>query len=236
MNLGLFVIRFVIGGLLVGHGTQKLLGWFGGHGPQGTGAFFESLGLRPGTAMAVGAGLGEVVGGVLIALGLLTPVGAALLIAVMLTAIWTVHRGSGLWVSDGGPEYNLVILAALFAVTAIGPGAWSLDHALGIDAAGAGWAFAALAAGVIGAIATVAFGRASFRRESGSPVPPAAFGAPGTGESRGPDDRMRASAPATVAIGLVRFSARGVRRGEARYILERQLSLIQPQSKTGASH
>jgi hypothetical protein len=172
----------------------------------------------------------------LIALGLLTPVGAALLIAVMLTAIWTAHRGSGLWVSDGGPEYNLVILAALFAVTAIGPGAWSLDGALGIDAAGAGWAFAALAAGVVGAIATVAYGRASLRREAASSVP-AAAGVPASGESREPADRMAAaSTPATVTIGLVRFSALGGRHGEDRYVLERQLSLIQPRSKTRVSH
>jgi putative oxidoreductase len=161
MDLALLALRLVVGGLLVGHGTQKLFGWFGGNGPQGTGGFFESLGLRPGVPMAIGAGAGEAGGGILIAAGLLTPFGAMLLVAVMATAISTVHWAKGLWATEGGYEYNLLIIAVAFCLAGVGPGAWSVDHALGIDAAGAGWALGALAVGLLGAAVTIGFGRSA---------------------------------------------------------------------------
>ena len=100
MELGLLVLRAVVGGLFIGHGSQKLFGWFGGAGPDGTGAFFESLGIRPGRAMARAAGFAELAGGLLFAAGLVTPLAAALLIAVMTCAIATVHRPNGVWVSN----------------------------------------------------------------------------------------------------------------------------------------
>ena len=171
MNLGLLVIRAAVGLLLVGHGSQKLFGWFGGHGPEGTGASFESMGLRPGRRMATLAGVAEIAGGALLAAGLLTPLGAALVSAVMLTAIWTVHRTNGLWITEGGFEYNLVMMAAAFGVTATGPGDWSLDHVLGLDLAGAGWALAALAVGALGAIAAIALARSSTQRPVHGPQP-----------------------------------------------------------------
>jgi putative oxidoreductase len=96
MNPGLLILRLVVGVLFVGHGAQKLFGWFGGHGREGTGSFFESLGLRPGR---------------LIALGLLTPVAPALLIAVMSVAVATVHWSKGVWATGGGFEYNLVLVS-----------------------------------------------------------------------------------------------------------------------------
>lgn len=164
MNLGLLIVRVVVGALFMGHGAQKLFGSFGGHGPRGTGAFFESLGLRPGRAMAIGAGLAELTGGALFALGLITPLAAALLIAVMAVAVATVHWSKGLWVSDGGFEYNLVLAAVAFGVTAIGAGDWSLDHLLTLDVAGTGWALAALAAGLLAAIVAIAVGRFEARR------------------------------------------------------------------------
>jgi putative oxidoreductase len=164
MNLGLLVLRLVIGALMFGHGTQKLFGWFGGHGPEGTGGFFETLGLRPGTRLALAAGAAEATGGILIAAGLLTPIAAAILSAVMITAILTAHRAAGIWAAEGGYEYNLVLLASLFALSAVGPGRWSLDHALGVDMAGAGWAVGQLAAGLVGAAMMIALGRASLRR------------------------------------------------------------------------
>jgi len=170
MELGLLVLRLVVGLLMIGHGTQKLFGWFAGHGPARTGTFFDSLGLRPGTRMALAAGAAEATGGVLIAAGLLTPVGAALLSAVMITAIWSVHRPAGLWAAEGGYEYNLVLLASLFALSAVGPGNWSLDHALGLDMAGEGWALAQLGAGVLGAATILSAGRATARR-TGSAQP-----------------------------------------------------------------
>jgi putative oxidoreductase len=164
MNLGLLVIRLAVGLLFMGHGAQKLFGSFGGHGPEGTGAFFESQGMRPGRLMAVTAGASELIGGVLIAAGMLTPVGAALVSAVMFTAMLTVHYGKGLWLAEGGVEYNLVLIAVAFAVTAIGAGDWSLDHALGLDVAGVDWALGELAVGAAGALLTVAVGRSSLRR------------------------------------------------------------------------
>jgi putative oxidoreductase len=114
--------------------------------------------------MALAAGVSEITGGMLIALGLVTPVGAALLSAVMITAIWTAHRSAGIWATEGGFEYNLVLLATFFALAGVGPGNWSLDNALGIDMAGDGWALAQLGAGLLGAALTVALGRASFQR------------------------------------------------------------------------
>jgi putative oxidoreductase len=148
--------------LMMGHGAQKLFGSFGGHGPAGTGGFFESLGLTPGRQMAILAGVGEIVGGALLALGLLTPLSAALLSAVLLTAAWTAHRAAGIWVTEGGYEYNLVLITGLFALTAVGPGEWSLDNALGIDANGTGWALAELGAALIAAAGAVVIGRSAF--------------------------------------------------------------------------
>lgn len=164
MEVGLLVLRVVVGALFFGHGAQKLFGWFGGHGPAGTAGFFESLGMKPGRTMAYAAGAAELVGGLLLALGLFVPAAAAGLIAVMLVAIWTVHRDKGVWISDGGYEYNLVLIAVAFAVTAIGAGKWSLDAAWNIDADGVGWALAALAAGLLGAWVAIVVGHLAARR------------------------------------------------------------------------
>src|SRR5438105_5448326 len=97
MSIGLFILRLVVGGLFFGHGTQKLFGWFGGHGPEGTGQFFESIGLRPGRRHATAAGATEAGGGTLLALGFLTPAAAAALIGTMFTAIQKVHFAKGPW-------------------------------------------------------------------------------------------------------------------------------------------
>ena len=159
MELGLLVVRVVVGLLFVGHGAQKLFGAFGGGGLAGTASFFESIGLRPGHLHARAAGVAELTAGVLLVLGVLTPLAAAMITAVMVVAIATVHGSNGLWATENGCEYNLVLIATAFAVVAVGPGVWSLDSALGVDGAGAGWALAALAAGILGAIATVIIGR-----------------------------------------------------------------------------
>ena len=159
MDLVLLVLRVVVGLLFVGHGTQKLFGWFGGHGLAGTGGFFESLGLRPGRVHAFAGGLGEAGGGLLLALGLLTPIGAAAIIGVMTVAIIVVHLSKGVWVTNGGFEYNLVLMSVAFALAGVGPGSWSLDNALGIDWASTGWALAALSAGVLGGLLAIAQGR-----------------------------------------------------------------------------
>jgi putative oxidoreductase len=152
MNLALLALRLVVGVLFIGHGAQKLFGAFGGSGLEGTAEGFERMGLRPGEAHAVAAGCAELGGGLLLALGLLTPLGSAAIVAVMTMAVVTVHARNGLWNSNKGFEYNLVLVAAVFALAGVGPGAWSLDAAFGWDLAGAGWALAALAAGLLGAI------------------------------------------------------------------------------------
>lgn len=159
MKLGLFTLRAVVGGLFVGHGLQKLTGKFGGHGPDGTGQFFESLGLRPGKQHAIAAGAAETGGGALLAAGAFTPLAAALLSGTMVTAIRTVHAPKGPWAAEGGYEYNLVLLAAVFAITDAGPGLLSLDAAKGRRRWGLPWALVQLAAGLAGSEAALSYGR-----------------------------------------------------------------------------
>jgi putative oxidoreductase len=148
MRLGLFILRVVLGVLFVGHGTQKLFGWFGGYGPEGTGGYMESLGLRPGRRHAMAAGAAEAGGGALLTLGLATPVAAGAITGVMTTAIQTEHQGKGPWVSEGGFEYPLVVIAAMAVLADAGPGPLSLDEALGTELKGPFWAIVAIAAGV----------------------------------------------------------------------------------------
>ena len=159
MHLGLLVLRLVIGLLFVGHGAQKLFGIWGGHGLKGTAGFFESIGLRPGHFHASAAAVFEFGGGLLLALGLLTPVASLVLIATMTAAVITVHWAKGLWNTGGGYEFNLVLAAGAFALAAIGPGNWSLDHALKLSDHGVLWAVGALVLGLLGGIGAVLSGR-----------------------------------------------------------------------------
>jgi putative oxidoreductase len=125
-NVGLLLIRVVMGLTLAGHGTQKLFGWFGGHGVKGTGGWLESIGLKPGVALAIFAGLAELIGGLLFAIGLWLPVAAALVIIVMLGAIFSVHLKNGYWVDKGGIEYPFILLVLALALAFIGPGTYVL--------------------------------------------------------------------------------------------------------------
>ena len=129
-DLGLLIVRLVVGLLFVGHGAQKLFGWFGGYGIKGTGGWFESIGVKPGATMAVLAGLSELGGGLLFALGLVTPLAAVLIIITMLVAIAKVHAANGLWATANGYELNLVLIAIALAVALIGAGSYSLDAIL----------------------------------------------------------------------------------------------------------
>lgn len=126
LDLGLLIIRLVIGLIMIGHGCKKLFGWFGGEGIQGAAGFFEAIGLRPGAAMVVCAGLAELIGGLLFASGLSVVAGAVLLIFTMIVAIIKVHGSKGLWSVNGGFEYNLVMIASLLGVALAGGGAYSL--------------------------------------------------------------------------------------------------------------
>jgi putative oxidoreductase len=149
MKIARLLLRLIIGGLFVGHGTQKLFGWFGGPGLEGTGQFFETLGMRPGRHHATAAGAAESGGGLLLISGLATPLAASMLISVMLTAINRVHFKNGPWISNGGYEYNLVLIGALLALADEGPGNLALG---GGKPHGPKWAIAALAGGVAGAV------------------------------------------------------------------------------------
>ena len=171
MKIGRLLLRLIVGGLFVGHGTQKLLGWFGGHGLDATAQGFEQLGMRPGRRNAIAAGAAEAGGGAALALGLATPLSAGVLTATMLTAINRVHLKNGPWASNGGYEYNLVLIAAVIALAEVGPGALSFDAALGRERAGPGWALAALALGGAGALGTHLLAEAQ-------PAPPPAPSSP----------------------------------------------------------
>jgi putative oxidoreductase len=157
MNLGRLLLRAAVGAVFMVHGSQKLFGAFGGAGPDGTGQFFDSLGLRPGRRQALAAGATEVGGGTLMALGFFTPLAAAGLSAVMITALRTVIWKDG--VQPGTGEFEVLLAAAALSVVDAGPGPLSLDAALGQERRGAGWALAALAAGAGGSSLAIAAGR-----------------------------------------------------------------------------
>jgi putative oxidoreductase len=171
MDLALFTLHFIVGALFFAHGAQKLFGWFGGYGIGGTAGFMDSLGMRPARLHAWAAALAETVGGVLLALGLFTPIGAAMVIAVMVTAIITVHGTKGFFTQDGGYEFNLLLIAVAFALAGVGPGAWSLDNAIDISWTGTGWALVALGAGLLGGIGAVVQGRLATHSAGRTPAP-----------------------------------------------------------------
>lgn len=131
-DLGLLIVRVVVGALFIGHGLQKLAGWFGGHGLAGTGQWIESLGLRPGRAWAALAGTLETLGGLFFGLGLFNPLGTVFIGAVMLIAIARVHWPKGLWVTNGGFEYPLTNLALAGAVALTDSGRYALDPYVGV--------------------------------------------------------------------------------------------------------
>jgi putative oxidoreductase len=152
-SVGLLIVRLVVGLLMAGHGSQKLLGWFGGHGIAGTGAFLESLGFRPGRLFAITASVTEIVSGLLVALGFLGPIGPALMVSVMIVAAVSVHWKNGLWAQTGGIELALFYGAVAVALALTGFGAYSLDAALGIDRlVTPAFTIAALAVGFLGGV------------------------------------------------------------------------------------
>jgi putative oxidoreductase len=155
MKLGITVLRLLVGGLFMGHGLQKLKGWFGGGGHESTGQMFESIGLRPGKVHASAAGAAETAGGAMIATGLLTPLGASMITGTMTVAVHKIHWRNGIWNQNQGFEYNAVLVAAVLAIAAEGPGPLSLDHVLGTERSGVLVGLAAVAAGMLGGAAMV---------------------------------------------------------------------------------
>jgi len=163
MDIGILLLRVVIGLFFAGHGAQKLFGWFDGHGLEGTGGFFDKLGYRPGKVFAVIAGASEFGGGVLLVLGLLTPVGAAAIIGVMLNAAVAVHAKNGPWITNGGWEYTAILATAAAAIAFAGPGAASLDYAFGVYEDGIAAGLTAIALGLLAGVMTTAYRRSTMQ-------------------------------------------------------------------------
>jgi putative oxidoreductase len=199
MELGSTLVRGLVGPLFIGHGAQKLWGTFGGHGLEGTGGFFESLGLRPGTKHAKNAGMAELAGGALLTLGALTPVAATLISSTMLTAIRKVHAKNGPWTTEGGWEYNAVLIGAVTMLADRGPGSPSVDAALFPRLHGRGWAAASLLAAAAGsALATSPLmneGDAGAAEQAPTPADPAG----GEDDSRFTRDPSEVESPSSAA-------------------------------------
>jgi len=130
--LGLLILRVVLGLIVAAHGAQKLFGWWGGSGMTGWTTAMTRMRIRPPVAWAWMSALAEFLGGLAVAAGFLNPLGSFGLIGSMLVAVILVHWPKGFWVTKGGYEFNLLIVGAAAAVAIAGPGAYSLDSALGI--------------------------------------------------------------------------------------------------------
>jgi putative oxidoreductase len=159
MDLGLLIARVVFGVLMAGHGAQKLFGWFGGYGLQGTSGFFENLGFKPGRLFATAASAGEVASGLLMALGLFGPIGPAILLSIMIVAAVTVHW-HGVFATSNGVELPLLYATGAVGLALTGHGRFSLDALLGL---GSLWTPAVvagtLAAGALGGIINLSLRR-----------------------------------------------------------------------------
>lgn len=155
VDFGLLVLRLFLGLQMAAHGAQKLFGWFKGYGPVGTGGYLEGLGFPSGRTMAVLAGLCELGGGLLLALGLLTPLAAGAIAAVMITASFTQHQGKGFFVAEGGFELPALVAVASLAIVFVGTGSFALDRVLRLDLIGWTWGLVACAIAVVGAAAAL---------------------------------------------------------------------------------
>lgn len=157
LGTALLVARLVLGFYMAAHGAQKLLGWFGGHGLDATSGFFAQIGFRPARMFAITASVTEIASGILVALGLLGPVGPALMLSVLIVAAVSVHWPNGLFGSSNGIEFTAVFGAGAFGLALIGPGPFSLDAVFGLESL---WsprlAWTAIAVGIVGGILNLA--------------------------------------------------------------------------------
>jgi putative oxidoreductase len=163
MSYGLLLLRVVLGLTMSAHGAQKLFGWFGGPGMKGTVGICTNLGYRWPFLMAGSLALAEFGGGLSLATGFLTPLGAFAVTVVMLNAVYLIHWSKGFFNGDGGYEFNLLIASAAVAVAATGPGRFAIDHAIGWDdnISGLWWGLGVLGAAVVMAFLTLTAGRRS---------------------------------------------------------------------------
>jgi putative oxidoreductase len=133
LDLGILIVRVLFGAAIAAHGAQKLFGWFGGYGLKGTGGFFDGLGFRPGIAFAAAAGLSEFVGGLLLVVGLLTPLGASAILAAMIVASVSVHLKNGFFVQNNGFEPAFLYGAVAVGLALTGAGSYSIDSQSGLS-------------------------------------------------------------------------------------------------------
>ncbi|HSR23202.1 MAG TPA: DoxX family protein [Candidatus Eisenbacteria bacterium] len=159
MTAGLLVLRLVLGLTMAAHGAQKVLGWFDGPGLAGFAAHLDRLGVRPGRTWAIVSGAVELGGGLLVAVGLLTPVAALFLAGNLLVAILTAHLARGFWDRDGGYEFPLALLGGLVALSLVGPGAASLDAVIRLSLPEPATWLAIVIVVLLGVIAAAASGR-----------------------------------------------------------------------------
>lgn len=148
MGVGLLLARAIVGLTVGAHGLQKLTARAGGHGIKATGEAFEQLGFRPGKPLALLAGLAELIGGALLALGFLLPFGAFCIVAMMASAIIYVHGRHGFFADKGGVEYPLVLGVVAATSELTGAGRYSLDHLVGWNLSGPEWFGAVVGCGL----------------------------------------------------------------------------------------
>lgn len=174
MGIGRLALRATVGGLMLGHGLQKLNGSFGGPGLEGTTKVMEAIGMHPAQHQAKAAALSETVGGALTLAGLMSPLGPSMIIGTMTVAIAKVHAKNGVWVQKQGFEYNATLIAAAAALAEMGPGPLSLDGLRRKQRSGFAWTLAAAGVGAGAAYAAMALAeRSAPAGESAEPTPAA---------------------------------------------------------------
>jgi putative oxidoreductase len=161
MAYGILFVRLVLGLLMAAHGAQKLFGWWGGPGPRGVYGWLASSRFRGGWMPVAALVASEFAGGLLLALGLLTPFAALAIVSVMFVAIALTHWRNGFWNGAGGYEFNLLIVASATALAATGGGRFSLDNALGWadNLSGLWWGVGVLGVGALAALVMSTLGR-----------------------------------------------------------------------------
>ena len=161
MSSGLLLLRIAVGSIMAAHGAQKFFGWWGGPGMSGTAGMCSSLAYRPPLLMACGLAVAEFGGGLSLATGFLTPLGALAVTVVMMNAVYLIHWPKGFFTANGGYEFNLLIAASAVALAAIGPGRFSIDHAIGWDRniSGVWWGVGVAGAAILISFLTLTVGR-----------------------------------------------------------------------------